>query len=580
MRNPLPSELRWLFGQIRPELRLHTLSFLCLTVGSVFGIITPLSIRWLIDSVLPKRNLALLGLAIGSIFVSYGGRSVSVALGNYWTFRAAQRTALRLRVSLLEHVDRLSADHHERTAVGRSLYLFTEPIEEVCYFGSDLLPSVLRTIVATILALSAMTVLSHELTPVVIPLVPLFLVIRRHYRARIAREADRLQNERAQFSGFLEEHLSALVGIQLLRQVEAQEEKAVGLLRHTVSCEKALLKTGVLFSTFSNLTVATGVALVLGVGSSMVLGGRMTIGSLVAFYGLLAQLFDPLGTAMEMYARSQRIFAGIRQLRTAMALVPGVRNHAEARTLPVRGPLDIEFEDVRFSYAGQKNTLCVPRLRVLQAERIAVVGENGAGKSTLAKLLARVYDVESGCVRIAGIDVRLVRLDNLRSSVCYLSPRPVLFQRSLAENLRAGAPGATDEHLQKILEMVRLTEFVRTRPSGLDARVDPGASNLSGGERQRLAIARALLARPGILILDESTSALDGASEEAVLRSLDGWLPDSTLIVISHRLRSISWMKRILIMQNGTVIDDGSHSSLSAQSAVYRNLLWSQRLSS
>jgi len=177
---------------------------------------------------------------------------------------------------------------------------------------------------------------------------------------------------------------------------------------------------------------------------------------------------------------------------------------------------------------------------------------------------ARLYDVDSGEILIAGADIRRVALDSLRSTVCYLPAQPILFHRSIASNLRIGRPDSTCDDLQRVLQLVGLTKYLDGFPGSLEEYIEPNASNLSNGERQRVAIARVLLHRPGILILDETTSSLDPASEEAILRTIDQMLPDSTLIVVSHRWHSISQIGRILVMRKGRIVGDGDYFDLNA----------------
>jgi ABC-type multidrug transport system fused ATPase/permease subunit len=559
---PIPCELRWLFPKVKPQLALHAASFLCLTLASLLTLVTPLTFRWLIDSILPGRHAQLLVIAIALIFASYEGRAVLSSLGGYLTFRATQRTALALRLSLLQHIDSLSADHFDHTQVGELLYPFEGPIDEISYFGSDLFPSILRTAIAAGATLSAMAFLNPLLTLVVFPLLPAFLAVRHRYRRRIGRQADLVQAARSRFSSFLQEHLSAVTQIQLLRQTDRQERTASELLADTVRSQDGLCKTGAFFSALSNLAIVSGVAVTITCGSLMVFRNQLTIGTLVAFYSLLGQLFDPLGTAMEMYSRAQRTYASIRQIQAVLGKVPTVKEHRQATPLALDRPWHVAFRDVSFVYQRRSNVIRVPGLEILQGERVAIVGPNGAGKSTLVKLLARLYDVDSGEIFIAGADVRAVTLASLRASVCYLPAQPILFHRSLADNLRIGRFDSTREDLERILHLVGLTKYLDGFPSSLEEYIEPSASNLSSGERQRVAIARALLHQPKILILDETTSSLDPASEAALLRTIEGMLPDATLIVISHRWQSISRMGRILVMRKGQVVGDGNHADL------------------
>ncbi|MGB6877157.1 MAG: ABC transporter ATP-binding protein [Candidatus Acidiferrales bacterium] len=301
----------------------------------------------------------------------------------------------------------------------------------------------------------------------------------------------------------------------------------------------------------------------------MVFRRTLTVGTLVAFYALLVQLFDPLTAAMEMYSRAQRTFASVRQIQNALKTSPAVHQHDSAKALPASRPLQVVFRDVSFGYPQRSSILRIPKLEIAHGERVAIVGPNGAGKSTLAKLLARLYDVEAGEIRIAGLDIRGVELESLRSAVCYLSAQPILFHRSVAENLRMGRSGSSCADLERVLRLVELTKYLDAFPRSLEGSIEPGASNLSNGERQRLAIARALLHGPQMLILDETTSSLDPSSEESILRTIERILPRSTLLVVTHRLHSISWMGRILVMEKGQIVGDGKPSTLEATNRFY-----------
>lgn len=573
MSSSFPQELRWLFPKVKPQIVLHVASFLCLTLAGLLALVTPLTIRWLIDAVLPAHDGYLLAVSIALIFASHEGRAALSALGGYLTFRATQRTALALRMTLLQHIDSLSAEYFDRTPVGELLYPFEGPVDEVSYFGSELLPSLLRTAVAAGVTLLAMMFLNALLTLVVVPLVPAFLAVRHRYRWRIGRQADSVQSARSTFSSFLQEHLSSVTQIQLLRQTEMQERKARELLADTVRCQDGLCKTGAYFSALSNLAVVGGMVVAIACGGWMVFRNRLTIGTLVAFYSLSLQLFDPLSGAMEMYARAQRTFASIRQIQAFLETASVLKERHPAKPLASNRPLHAVFRNVTFGYRRRSDLLHIPSLGILEGERVAVVGPNGAGKSTLVKLLARLYDVDSGGIFLAGEDVRAVTLASLRTSVFYLPAQPILFHRSVAENLRIGRVDSTRDDLQRVLQLAGLTKYLEGFPASLEEYIEPSASNLSNGERQRVAIARALLHRPRILILDEATSSLDPASEEAMLQTIERWAPYSTLIVVSHRLHTISRMRRILLMRKGRIVGDGNHAELNSTNLFYSKLL-------
>ena len=239
--NLVPVELRWLATALRPVWTLHAASFLAFNFGSALGLLGPLVLRWLIDRILPERDAWLLISAVALLFLSYEGRVVFTSLGSWLTVAASQKIVLALRLEILKHLDSLSADYHEATPTGEKLYPLREPVEEIAYLGSDLFPGILRTLLSSALTLFAMGALSFRLTLVVLPLVPVFLVTRHHFRQRLGRHADDLQGKRLEVNSFLEEHAPSVVQIQSLQQETRRERQAYRLfakaarsqLRHT-----------------------------------------------------------------------------------------------------------------------------------------------------------------------------------------------------------------------------------------------------------------------------------------------------------------------------------------------------------
>jgi ABC-type multidrug transport system fused ATPase/permease subunit len=296
---------------------------------------------------------------------------------------------------------------------------------------------------------------------------------------------------------------------------------------------------------------------VIGYGAKNVLAGTLSIGSLVAFYSFVTQLFDPLSGASELYARAQKAFASVRKVKATLALRPGVTNALGALILPRRHPADVEFAAVEFGYSRNKDLLHIPSLRISASEQVAIAGENGAGKSTLVRLIARLYDPVSGAIRLGGEDIRNIHLKSLRQSICYLPRDPVLFEGTIATNLQFVRSAASEKEMEDAIRMVELSDFVGSLPNGLRQRIGPDGCQLSGGERQRLALARAVLQQPRVLILDEATSCLDPSAEASILPNLRHTLSLSTFIVISHRLSTLSTFRRVLLLSRGRIVSDG-----------------------
>jgi ABC-type bacteriocin/lantibiotic exporter with double-glycine peptidase domain len=572
MRNMFPSELLWLFERIRPLFAWHLASFFCLTVGSALALINPLALMWVIDRVLPNRDIPLLICAVTVIFVSSELRAILSSSGVYLTLLASQRTVVSIRMELLKRLNSLSAEYHENTPVGARLYTLREPIEEVAYFGSDLVPAVLRTALVTTFTLSAMLFLNPRLTLLVLPAIPAFVLARRHFRGLLAERSDKVHVARAELSAFLEEHMSSVLQIQLLQQEKRQERRAFRLFANVVRSQVKLASGGVQFASWTNLPIAAAVAIIIGFGAWTALRGLLTVGGLVAFYSYVFQLFDPLSSVLETYARAQRTFSSIRRIQTILALRPTVTDRNCGPEMPRSIACNIRFTGVFFGYERQKGFLTVPSLSIESGAHVAIVGENGAGKSTFAKLAARLYDPDRGSIIIGESHVRNIPLKQFRSLVCYVPSIPVLFDETLAENLRLGNPLVGVRQLDAIIDVMEMRPFIAALPHGLLEPLGPAGCQLSGGQRQRLALARALLRRPRILILDEATSALDPPAELSVLRKIPEFLPGVTIIFISHRLGNVEWMDRILVFHHGRIVEDGHHHELRVSGSFYAKL--------
>ena len=552
----IPNELRWLTKQIVPFVPWHIASFLCMTLASLSALVTPLVLKCLIDQILPQKDFGLLVGAAVLIFLTYQGRTTLMSVGNYLTLSAVQRMVLRLRMDVLQHLDELSADFYENTPPGAVMYPLKEPIEEVAYFGSDLLPSILRMCLTTCFTIATMVVLSPRLTLAILPLIPVFLVARQHFRTKLSADSDAVQQNLMAWNAFLEEHISSVLSIQLLGHGKHQERRAFHLLVRTTRSHLALFRTGVWFTVWTSLAVVCAMSAVIGYGGWSVLAGTLSLGSLVAFYTFVTQLFDPLSGAAEFYARAQRTFASIRQLQRVFALRPSVSENPAGVTFPKENR-GLEFRSVEFGY-GRRTTLLVSSLRIAAGEKVAIIGENGAGKSTLARLIPRVYDVREGAIYVGGEDIRNIRLKSLREAICYLPRDPVLFDGTISSNLLIVRPVASDREVQMVLRLAGLDDLAGSSSRGIHQRIGPYGCQLSGGQRQRLAIARALLQRPQILILDEATSCLDPASESLILRNLLDHLSALTLIVVSHRISTVATFERRLALSGGRIVEDSA----------------------
>jgi len=565
-------QAKWFFRQLRPLLSGYLLSVLLVVFSSLMFLLDPLLMKWLIDRVLPRKDFRLLLFAALGFFALYVFRLGFFTLSQLVNFQTIQKLVLRMRLNILEQMNKLSADYHEATPVGERLYRVEQDVDQVAEVGSNLVPFVLQTAFKAVFVMGTMMTLDYKLTCMVLPLMPLFFVFRKKFEKPLRRASDAVQEKAASENSFLQEHLASVLQVQLLHQEKSQrqafEERAVErmkALNHREWVE-------VMFSACYMAIIALGTIAILGYGGYQVFVGALTIGGVVAFYSYVGALFDPLGAAIHIYSQLNRLGTNIRRILEVTERAPGVPEMSGAVSFPapVRGC--VELDGVSFSYRDLTPVLNGIQLQLEPGEKVALVGMSGSGKSTIAKLVARVYDVNRGAVYVDGTDVRSVRLESLRTKVCYLLQDAVLFDRTLKENLLLGKPTATTKELQRAAEIADMKDLLRRLPEGWDTRLGPRGNALSGGERQRVALARAVLQNPSVLLLDESTSALDAPSERRVFLNLAQYFQNRTIVFVSHRIAALSWVDRIVVLHRGVIEEQGTHDQLISNGGLYKHL--------
>jgi ABC-type multidrug transport system fused ATPase/permease subunit len=563
---------KWLFHRLRPFWKLQLYGIACLVSGSTLSLLDPLLMKWLIDNVLPHRNLRYLGVAVVCSFAIYVGRVLLQNIANMLTFRVGQNLALKLRIEIFSHVERMTARFHKEHAVGDLVQRLERDVEVICDQGSDLLPDLLRMFLVLILVLAMMFALSWRLAVPLLPLLPMFFIVRYRYRGRLQKAADAVREVAGRQSNFLTESLSAMIQIQLLgceRQMVRRYADAL------VKATRAMSQRRVLeleFGFFSMLVVAIGAMTILGYGGYQVLQGLLTIGGLVAFYGYVLRLFEPLSTAVDLFARVHRIRASLDRLLTLRAEMPEVHDLPSAAPITRSAKYDFGMQRVSFSYGpgvtGVKNI----STRMRSGEIVFVVGSSGSGKSTMVRLLCRLYDVTEGLVELNGSDIRTLTVESLRGCISTVPQEPVLFSGTLRENLLVAKPAASERELVRAAEAAALLDLIHRLPKGWDEPLGTLGSRLSGGERQRVALARALLQERPILILDEATSALDAESETRVLSSVRDHAKNCLLIIVSHRLANAHLADRVFVMERGHIVEEGNHAELLKLDGRYADL--------
>jgi len=524
------------------------------------------------------RFLSGLGLGAGAAdWLLPLGMAVSLALnallvfgGGYAIQYAGQRLTYDLRRRFYDHLLGLDVGFHAQTGS-------SDPLTRLVHDVNTLANSVYAvkefvTAAAGSLVLIGLILARHWrlalvtliiLPPVIIALNLLGRLVRRH--THTVRRAE---------SSFLARLRQSLESMRVVRAFGAEGYEREALDLRVEDARKKTLRRELTAAVTGPVIQALGVCGVIAViayGVGLVDAGTLSTGMLVEFVGLVALVLKPLRTLGQANANLQKIGASADRLYEVLDRTSAVADPPEPATPPPpRG--EVVYEGVGFAYTDRP-VIADVSFRAEPGETVALVGPSGAGKSTLLKLLPRLYDPDSGSVSLDGLDLKRWPLAELRSRLAVVPQQPLVFSASVAENLRYGAPEATDDDLRAALEAVGLADRVERLPGGLAGEVGRDGVSLSGGELQRLAIARALLADPRVLILDEATSSLDAESELAVQRALGRLMAGRTTLVIAHRLSTVRGADRILVLDGGRIIERGDHAALMAAGGLYRSLV-------
>lgn len=565
--------IQWLFSRIRPVLRLQLGSLGCTVTGSVLGVADPLIMKWLIDVVIPQKQLALLLGGVLGFAALYLARLVLTFCGVLLNFTALQKVTFRIRVALVRALHCRSAKQYESHPSGELLYRIEQDVTHIGDLGGDILPNVTRMLIVAVIVVATMCLLNLRLTALVLPLLPCFYFVQRKHHLRLLQAAEATQQQSGRTTSVLQEHLTGMLQLMLLNR---QGSHARSYARSAAEGSRRQTKQRIAEIRFSGSylsLIVIGSTAILGYGGYEVTKGELSIGGLVAFYSYVTRLFEPLMIAVDLQSRIQRVTASLQRIVEIESfktdrhhMARGPRIHAQ--TLP-----EVEFRLVHFSHGRDREVLRGVTFRIEAGEKAVIVGGSGSGKSTLAGLAVGLYVPNSGNVLIGSADICRIDRRNLRSIVSLVPQDSVLFNGTLRENLLYGNPGATAREIEDALSHAQLHTLVSRLPGGLDGDLGCMGNKLSGGEKKRVALARAMLQRSRVLILDELLGALDNPTTEATLRGIDEFQQDRTVIVISHKPITITWADKIIVMHDGRVLDTGPHAELVQRCAAYDNLI-------
>jgi glucan exporter ATP-binding protein len=519
-----------------------------------FGTLTPLIVAWVL---------------FGLFTI---GAGVLVALH---ADRLSHRSRLAVMASYFEHVLELPLAFHTSTHSGRVLKVMLEGSNGMAWLWLGFFREHLSSLVALCILLPFTLVLNWRLGFLLLTLVVVFAGLT----AIVVRKTQTLQGSVERYHSSLAEHASDALGnvpvIQSFTRIEAEARALRSIIHQLLQAQNPVLSWWALASVATRASATITVTAIFLVGTWLHLNGLATIGEVVTFMSIATMLIGRLEQAVSFVNQLFMQAPKMREFFEIVDTTPAVRDRPGARYV-VRFAGEVAFDDVSFSYDGKRSAIQDVTFAIRPGETVALVGATGSGKSTTLGLLHRAFDPQSGVIRIDAIDVRDLTLASLRRNIGVVFQEPMLFARSIRENLQVGRSNASDPEMIEALERAQALDFITRQTDGLDTMIGERGRSLSGGERQRLSIARALLKNPPILILDEATSALDAATERKLQLALDEVMKGRTTFVIAHRLATIRNADRILVFDNGRIVETGTFDELVATGGRFAELARAQ----
>lgn len=518
---------------------------------------------------LMTREGLVLGLAVSTVLI-FLASTVLLMANNVASVAFGQKMTYDLGADLFLHLQRQSLIFHSRRPVGDTIARVTgDPSCVQVLIGGALLPLV-QSLVTLVVMFTIMWQLQPQLTMLALTVVPFLMLCIRAFGNPMKSQTRQRRELEGRMMNVVQQTMNAMPAIQAFGREEIEHARFRQYADETVVAYKRSTLSQMWFKFFVGLVTAIGTAAVMWRGGHYVLDGSMTTGTVLVFLSYLASLYGPLNSVTQTASVLQTAAANADRVLEVLDLIPDVRDEPGAEDGTLSGP--IRFERVTFGYEPGRPVLNDVSLEVQPGETVAIVGPTGAGKTTLVNMLIRFFDPSTGRVTVGGRDIRELRVRSLRHQISMVLQDPFIFPYTVAENISYGRPDATREQVIEAAIAANADAFITRLPGGYDSIVGERGATLSGGEKQRLSIARAFVKDAPVLIMDEPTSALDARTEAMLLDALDRLMKGRTTLIIAHRLSTIRNADKIIVLDHGRIVEQGTHRDLMALGGMYSAL--------
>lgn len=572
---------KFVFGTVLKRPWVLILNVVALTILSLMDFLLPQFNEYIIDHVIPNKSIAELVVVVGLLLLTVTISGIFTYLSTYWMGVMSQGAITNLRNQLYRYLIRLDTHFFESSKTGDLMVRLTSDINNLQNLISPNMLSLVGSLFTFVGVLFFIYFVNWEMALAVSLTFPFIFLVVRVFRTRIRESYRKARQSQALMTNQLQNTLTEIQLIKSYTTEDLETNRFSKLANMNKDNIIEATRNQAIFSPLINFIEYLGTATVLLLGTIFIFKKQLTLGELVAYLSYVGILQSPISSFSRLLNQFQQSLVSYGRIMDIMALKPQIMDAPNAVDFPEikRG---VEFDHVTFTYdvddpkAAHEPAIRDVSFQIPFGKQTALVGHSGAGKSTLTELLDRLYDIDSGQITFDGVSIQDIKLRSLRQNIAIVSQDIFIIDGTIADNIKYGTPGATEDQLWKVAKLADIDAFIQGLPEKMKTQVGERGIKLSGGQKQRIAIARALLKNAQIVVLDEATASLDNESEKTIQHALENLMEQRTSLVIAHRLSTIHNADQILVVDDGKIVERGNHESLMAQDGYYKKLYEAQ----